>query len=87
MSARPPVADIETQVIEIIKEALGETVPVRLTPETSFIGDLEMDSLTIVRIDMLIQGKLKLALAADDIESIETVGDLVTALKERGQPV
>jgi acyl carrier protein len=87
MSPRPPAADIERQVIEIIEEALGEAAPARLTPETSFIGDLEMDSLTIVRIDMLIQGKLKLALAAEDIESIETIGDLVRALKERGQPV
>jgi acyl carrier protein len=46
-----------------------------------------MDSLSLVRIDTLLQAKLGLALAADDIEDIETVGDLIDALALRGQPV
>lgn len=80
-------ADFEAQVIEIVREALEDAAPDHLTLQTSFIGDLEMDSLTLVRVDMLTQAKLHLALSADDIEDIETIGHLVTALKARGQPV
>jgi hypothetical protein len=41
----------------------------------------------MVRLDILIQSNIGLALSADDLEGITTVEDLVTKLLTRGQPV
>jgi acyl carrier protein len=78
---------LERSVISIVREAVEVRDDQLVTRETSFLGDLEMDSLSLVRIDTLLQGKLGLALSADDIEDIGTVGDLIDALALRGQPV
>jgi acyl carrier protein len=78
---------LESSVIEIVREAIEVNADQALNRDTSFLGDLEMDSLSLVRIDTLLQAKLGLALSADDIEDIETIGDLIDALALRGQPV
>ena len=75
------------KVIAIVREAIEVDPAKAITRETSFLGDLEMDSLSLVRIDTLLQAKLGLALSADDIEEIGTIGDLIDALRLRGQPV
>jgi acyl carrier protein len=73
------------RVTEIVKEVVGGEVPV--TEATRFMEDIETDSLTIVRIDALIQAKLGLALPASDLSQLRTVGDLAEALRLRGLPV
>lgn len=78
---------LEESVIAIVREAVEVKPDQVVNRQTSFLGELEMDSLSLVRIDTLLQAKLGLALAADDIEDIETVGDLIDALALRGQPV
>ncbi|SRR5258708_3640362 len=78
---------LERSVIDIVREAVEVKDEQAVTRDTSFLGDLEMDSLSLVRIDTLLQAKLGLALSADDIEDIGTVGDLIDALALRGQPV
>ena len=78
---------LEESVIAIVREAVEVKPDQVVTRATSFLGELEMDSLSLVRIDTLLQAKLGLALAADDIEDIQTVGDLIDALALRGQPV
>jgi acyl carrier protein len=77
----------EGAVIAIVREAVEVEPDRKVARETSFMGDLDTDSLSLVRIDTLLQAKLGLALSADDIETIATVGDLIDALKLRGQPV
>jgi|SRR5579859_5471016 acyl carrier protein len=78
---------LEQSVIAIVREAVEVRDEQVVTRETSFLGDLDMDSLSLVRIDTLLQAKLGLALSADDIEGIDSVGDLIDALALRGQPV
>jgi acyl carrier protein len=78
-------AEITSKVIAMVKEVTQAKVEV--TPQTSLMNELEIDSLTMVRLDILIQSNIGLALSADDLESINTVEDLVTTLIERGQPV
>ncbi len=78
---------LEENVIAIVREAVEAKPDQKITRETSFLAELEMDSLSLVRIDTLLQAKLGLALAADDIENIATVGDLIDALTLRGQRV
>jgi acyl carrier protein len=79
--------ELEESVIAIVREAVEVNEAQPVSRDTSFLGDLDMDSLSLVRIDTLLQAKLGLALSADDIEDIETVGDLIDALALRGQPV
>jgi acyl carrier protein len=84
--ADPAHGEFTSRVIAVVREAMLDD-PGDIGPQSSFIGDLDIDSLTMVRIDMLIQAKLGLALAADDLANIETVEDLVKALLTRGQRV
>ncbi len=79
--------EFEDQVIAIVREAIEVESDKLISRDTSFMGDLDMDSLSLVRIDTLLQAKLGLALSADDIEEIGTIGDLIDALRLRGQPV
>jgi acyl carrier protein len=77
--------EITAKVIAMVKEVTQAKVDV--TPKTSLMNELDIDSLTMVRLDILIQSNIGLALSADDLEGIGTIEDLVTTLMERGQPV
>ncbi len=77
--------EITAKVITMIKEVTDAKV--EITPKTSLMAELDIDSLTMVRIDILIQSNIGLALSADDLEGITTVEDLVHKLMTRGQPV
>lgn len=78
--------EMTERVIALLAKIL-KIEPNQINPQTSLTKELEIDSLTIVRLDLLIQSQLGLALSADKLENIDTVEDLVKALKEHGQPV
>ena len=78
--------EITTRVIGMIKEVVDQP-NADITPRTSLLNELDIDSLTMVRLDIMIQSNIGLALSADDLEGVNTVEDLVTALVTRGQPV
>jgi acyl carrier protein len=78
--------EITTRVIGMIKEVVDQPTA-EVTPKTSLLNELDIDSLTMVRLDIMIQSNIGLALSADDLEGVNTVEDLVTALVTRGQPV
>ena len=76
---------ITEKVIAMIKEVTEAKVEIK--PTTSLLDELEVDSLTMVRLDIALQSNIGLALSADDLEGINTVNDLVDTLINRGQPV
>lgn len=78
--------EITTRVIAMIREVCTEAT-IDITPKTSLMNELDIDSLTMVRLDILIQSNIGLALSADDLEGINTVESLVDTLMARGQPV
>ena len=78
--------EITTRVIAMIKEVVDQP-NAEVTSKTSLLNELDIDSLTMVRLDIMIQSNIGLALSADDLEGVNTVDDLVTALVTRGQPV
>jgi acyl carrier protein len=78
--------EITSRVIGMIKEVVDQP-NAEVTPKTSLLNELDIDSLTMVRLDIMIQSNIGLALSADDLEGVNTVEDLVTALVTRGQPV
>jgi acyl carrier protein len=78
--------EITRRVIGMVKEVCDQP-GVEVSAKTSLLNELEIDSLTMVRLDIMIQSSIGLALSADDLEGINTVEELVTALMTRGQPV
>ena len=78
--------EVTKRVISMIKEVVDQPTA-DVTPKTSLMNELDIDSLTMVRLDIMIQSNIGLALSADDLEGVNTVDDLVTALMTRGQPV
>jgi len=78
--------EVTRRVIAMIKEVVDQPT-VDVTPKTSLMNELDIDSLTMVRLDIMIQSNIGLALSADDLEGINTVEELVTTLLTKGQPV
>ena len=81
-----PREEVTRRVIAMIKEVVDQP-SVDVTPKTSLMNELDIDSLTMVRLDIMIQSNIGLALSADDLEGVNTVDELVTTLMTRGQPV
>jgi len=84
-AAQLSTEEITSKVITILREILETDEAI--TADTSLVDELDIDSLTMVRMDISIQSEIGLALSADDLEEIEKISDLVTMLQERGQPV
>lgn len=76
------------RVLDIVRAALflDAARAAELTPATPF-EDLDLDSLTMIRIEMLIETRLGLSLAGDDLAGVVTVGDLVGAIRTKGRPI
>ncbi len=75
------MASIEEEVTEIIVEQLGVDRE-QITMETSFINDLGADSLDTVELVMEFEQKFDMEIPDDEAEKIQTVGQVVTYVKE-----
>jgi acyl carrier protein len=76
------------RVKKIVVEQLGVDEE-QVTPNASFVDDLNADSLDLVELVMAIEeefsdGGRKLEIPDEDVERIVTVQDAVDYLKERG---
>ena len=72
-------------VFEKIKEIMAEQLEVDLdsiTPDTSFINDLEADSLDIVEMIMAIEEEFDIEIPDEDAEKISTVGEAVNYIND-----
>jgi len=67
------VQAIEKKVIEIISEQMG-TDKSEITRETSFINDLNADSLDTVELVMEFEDEFDLSIPDEEAEKIQTVG-------------
>ncbi len=73
-------------VFDEIKELISEKLsidPSNITEESSFIEDLNADSLDLADLMMAIEDKFGVTFEDADAENFKTVGDLVKALEER----
>ena len=82
-------ASIAASVLDIVREALflPPEQAAQVSLGSSFVNDLMIDSLTMVRIDMLVQNRLHLAIPVEEATSVDTIDDLVELLVTRGRPV
>lgn len=68
--------EIEQQIIAIVAEALGIDVAT-IHPKSTFVGDLEADSLDIVELMMTIEAKFNINIPDEVAVRITTVEDAV----------
>lgn len=72
---------LEIQVQQVLVKALGICVPTILDPSTSFTEGLDCDSIYFGEISLKLKSILNVDISADDIACLETVRDLVVAVK------
>lgn len=74
-------------MLDKIKEIIIEQLNlqgVEITEETSFKDDLGADSLDLFELVMAFEEEFEIEMPQDDLENIETVGDVIKLLKDTG---
>jgi len=70
------VASVEERVIEIVSEQLGVSKD-QINRDTSFIQDLNADSLDTVELVMSLEEEFEISIPDDQAEKIQTVGQAI----------
>ncbi|HEX9108453.1 MAG TPA: acyl carrier protein [Longimicrobiales bacterium] len=75
--------NVAEKVKEIIVNELG-VEPEKVTPQASFVDDLGADSLDTVELVMAFEEEFGIEIPDEDAEKLQTVGDAINYLKEKG---
>ncbi len=75
---------VQDRVKDIIVEQLGVN-PDQVTTEAKFIEDLGADSLDTVELVMAFEEEFGAEIPDEDAEKLQTVGDVVKYIEERGE--
>jgi acyl carrier protein len=76
------VADeIESKVIEIVAEQMSVDKS-EITRETSFVNDLNADSLDTVELVMEFEDEFEISIPDEEAEKIQTVGQAIDYIRE-----
>ena len=73
------------EILEKIKTITAEQLGIdedRITPETTFINDLEADSLDIVELMMALEEEFEMEIPDEEVEKLSTVNDVINYIKE-----
>ena len=73
---------IENEVIDIVVEQLGVDRE-EVSPEKSFIEDLNADSLDLTELIMTLEEKFGFEFSQEEAESLKTVQDVIEYIEER----
>ncbi len=78
-------SDILTGLAEILHEVAG-VQPENVTPDKSFIDDLDVDSLSMVEVVVAAEERFDVKIPDDEVKNLKTVGDAVNYIKSAGVP-
>ena len=73
--------NIQEKVIEIVSEQMGVDKG-EVSPETSFINDLNADSLDTVELVMEFEDEFDMSIPDEEAEKIQTVGAAIDYIKK-----
>ena len=74
-------------MFEKVKEVIVEKLNadgMEITEETSFKEDLDADSLDLFEMVMALEEEFDIEIPSEDLEKLETVGDVIRYLKDKG---
>lgn len=71
------------KIKELIVEQFMISNPDEITLATSFVDDLEADSLDIVELIMAVEEEFGIMIEDQDVEGIKTIGDVVNYIAEK----
>lgn len=71
------------KVKEVIEEKLNAE-GVEITEETSFKDDLNADSLDLFELVMALEDEFDIEIPSEELEQLNTVGDVLDYLKNKG---
>jgi acyl carrier protein len=78
--------EILSGLTELVNEETG--IPVAdVTPEKSFVEDLDIDSLSMMTIVVNAQDRFGVEIPDDDVSKLKTVADAVTFISDASQTV
>ena len=78
--------EILTELAQIVNEIAG--VPVGdITPDKTFLDDLDVDSLSMVEIATAAEDKFGIRIPDDDLKNLKSVGDAVSYIEHAGVSV
>jgi acyl carrier protein len=70
--------------LAVILEEVAGVDPADVTPEKTFIDDLDVDSLSMVEVVVAAEEKFAVKIPDDDVKSLKTVGDAVSYIQRAG---
>ncbi|MBQ1081378.1 MULTISPECIES: acyl carrier protein [unclassified Nocardiopsis] len=73
--------DILKGLGEIVEEIVG-TDPAEVTPEKTFVDDLDIDSLSMVEIAVAAQDKFGVEIPDDQLKDLKTVQDVINFIQK-----
>lgn len=73
---------IEQEVIDIVVEQLGIDAK-DVTPEKSFVEDLNADSLDLTELIMTFEERFGFEISEEEAEKLKTVNDVITYIKKK----
>jgi acyl carrier protein len=76
-------SDVLAGLAEILEEVAG-VEPADVTPEKTFIDDLDVDSLSMVEVVVAAEEKFGVKIPDDDVKTLKTVGDAVSYIQRAG---
>lgn len=74
--------------LEKIKAAVADQLGIdedRVTPDASFADDLGADSLDMAELAMVFEEEFEIQIPDEDIDMIQTVGDVVDYIKKHAE--
>lgn len=73
---------LEKEVIDIVIEQLGVDAQ-EVTPDKSFVEDLNADSLDLTELIMNFEEKFGFEISEEEAEKLKTVGDVIHYISQR----
>ena len=80
----PDVQEIEDKVIAIVSDQMGVD-KAEISRETSFVNDLNADSLDTVELVMELEDEFEMSIPDEDAVKIQTVGQAIDYIKDQAE--
>jgi acyl carrier protein len=76
------VADNILEELAAILEEVAGVKPEDVTPDKSFVDDLDVDSLSMVEVAMAVEEKFNAKIPDDKLSELKTVGDAISYIQQ-----